>query len=149
MSQQIALPGPLADGCGPYSRPACPARRRHRTGGEHPRPAQAYRFGRAAWGLQFHVQVTAGTVGKWAGVSAYNRAFEELFADRILPFDTAAARRGGALAAKARAAGRGFPVPDGYIAAIAAARNFAVASRDTSAFAAAGLPVVDPWTASA
>lgn len=73
----------------------------------------------------------------------------ELFADRILPFDTAAARRYADLAAKARAAGRGFPTPDGYIAAIAAARDLAVASRDTSAFTAAGLTVIDPWAGSA
>ena len=71
----------------------------------------------------------------------------ELFAARILSFDTEAARRYGDLAVKARAAGKGFPTPDGYIAAIADAHGFAVASRDTSAFAAAGLTVIDPWTA--
>ena len=70
----------------------------------------------------------------------------ELFADRILSFDTEPARRYADLAIQARAAGRGFPTPDGYIAAIAAARGFAVASRDTSAFMAAGLRVIDPWT---
>lgn len=70
----------------------------------------------------------------------------ELFAERILPFDTGAARRYADLAVKARAAGRGFPTPDGYIAAIAADHGFAVASRDTSAFTAAGLTVLDPWT---
>ena len=37
-------------------------------------------------------------------------------------------------------------MPDGNIAAIAAAHGFAVASRDTSAFTAAGLTVIDPWT---
>jgi predicted nucleic acid-binding protein len=73
----------------------------------------------------------------------------DLFGARILPFDTEAARRYGELAAGARAAGRGFPTPDGYIAAIAASRGFAVASRDTAAFAAAGLVVIDPWSASA
>ena len=66
----------------------------------------------------------------------------ELFAGRILPFDTDAA-----LAVRARAAGRGFPTPDGYIAAIAAARGYAVASRDTIAFVAARLTVIDPWAA--
>ena len=71
----------------------------------------------------------------------------ELFADRILPFDISAARRYAVLAVKARAAGKGFPTPDGYIAAIAASHDFAVASRDTSAFTAAGLIVIDPWTA--
>ncbi|GLH82305.1 VapC ribonuclease Y4jK [Bradyrhizobium sp. SSBR45G] len=70
----------------------------------------------------------------------------ELFGTRILPFDTGAARRYAELAVKARAAGKGFPTPDGYIAAIAAAHDFAVASRDTSAFTAAGLTVIDPWT---
>jgi toxin FitB len=70
----------------------------------------------------------------------------ELFEARILPFDTEAARRYAALAVKARAAGKGFPTPDGYIAAIAAAHGFAVASRDTSPFAAAGLAVIDPWS---
>ena len=70
----------------------------------------------------------------------------ELFTARILPFDVEAARRYANLAVKARAAGRGFPTPDGYIAAIAAAHGFAVASRDTSAFAAAGLTVIDPWS---
>ena len=69
----------------------------------------------------------------------------QLFAPRILPFDTAAAQRYADLAVKARAAGKGFPMPDGYIAAIAAAHRFAVASRDTSAFKAAGLTVMDPW----
>lgn len=71
----------------------------------------------------------------------------ELFANRILPFDTSAARRYSELAVRARAAGKGFPAPDGYIAAIAAAHGFLVASRDTSAFAAAGLTMIDPWTA--
>ena len=73
----------------------------------------------------------------------------ELFGTRILPFDTTAARRYAELAVRARAAGKGFPTPDGYIAAIAAAHDFAVASRDTSAFTAAGLTVIDPWTEAA
>jgi predicted nucleic acid-binding protein len=71
----------------------------------------------------------------------------ELFADRVLPFDIDAARHYADLAVKARAAGRGFPTPDGYIAAIAAAKGFVVATRDTSAFDAANLEVIDPWKA--
>ncbi len=72
----------------------------------------------------------------------------ELFADRVLPFDTEAARRYAVLAVKVRSAGKGFPTPDGYIAAIAASRGFAVASRDTEAFMAAGIVVIDPWKGS-
>jgi predicted nucleic acid-binding protein len=71
----------------------------------------------------------------------------ELFADRILPFDIGAARHYADLAVKARAAGKGFPTPDGYIAAIAASKGFVVATRDTSAFDAAGVEVIDPWKA--
>ncbi|WP_066776126.1 type II toxin-antitoxin system VapC family toxin [Sphingomonas sp. CCH5-D11] len=92
-------------------------------------------------------------IGALAGGKRKDRLAEalegvmELFADRILPFDTGAARRYADLAVKARTAGKGFPTPDGYIAAIAAARDFVVATRDTSAFDAAGLEVIDPWTA--
>lgn len=71
----------------------------------------------------------------------------DLFADRIVSFDTEAARRYGELAAAARSAGKGFPTPDGYIAATAASRGFAVATRDASAFSAAGVAVIDPWKA--
>lgn len=70
-----------------------------------------------------------------------------LFAARILPFDIDAARHYADVAVKARAAGKGFPTPDGYIAAIAASKGFVVATRDTSAFDAAGVEVIDPWKA--
>ncbi|MFQ6162369.1 type II toxin-antitoxin system VapC family toxin [Sinorhizobium meliloti] len=69
----------------------------------------------------------------------------ELFGDRVLPFDIGAARYYAGLAVTARAAGKGFPTPDGYIAAIAASRGFTVATRDISPFEAAGLTVVNPW----
>jgi predicted nucleic acid-binding protein len=71
----------------------------------------------------------------------------ELFADRILPFDIDAAPHYADFAVKARVAGKGFPTPDGYIAAIAASKGFVVATRDTSAFDAAGVEVIDPWKA--
>jgi len=70
-----------------------------------------------------------------------------LFAARILPFDIDAARHYADVAVKARAAGKGFPTPDGYIAAIAASKGFVVATRETSAFDAAGVEVIDPWKA--
>ena len=70
-----------------------------------------------------------------------------LFEDRVLAFDTAAARRYADLAVTARAAGKGFPTPDGYIAAIAKARGFTVATRDVAPFKAVGLNVINPWEA--
>ncbi|KAF3997291.1 type II toxin-antitoxin system VapC family toxin [Glaciimonas immobilis] len=68
-----------------------------------------------------------------------------LFRDRGLPFDTDAARHYAKLAVTAKVAGRGFPTPDGYIAAIAASRGFIVASRDTAPYEAASVTVINPW----
>jgi predicted nucleic acid-binding protein len=68
-----------------------------------------------------------------------------LFAGRVLPFDLPATAAYAELMATARATGAAIGTADGYIAATAAAANMAVASRDTSPFRAAGLPVVDPW----
>jgi predicted nucleic acid-binding protein len=68
-----------------------------------------------------------------------------LFRDRILPFDTDAARHYANLASIARSNGRGFPTPDGYIAAIAASRSYIVASRDTAPYEAAEVSIINPW----
>jgi len=70
-----------------------------------------------------------------------------LFRDRVLPFDVDAARHYAHLAVLARTGGRGFPTPDGYVAAIASSRGFIVASRDTAPYAAAGVTVINPWQA--
>ncbi|EHD22404.1 PilT protein domain protein [Brenneria sp. EniD312] len=69
----------------------------------------------------------------------------DLFRERILPFDTDAARYYTDLVVTAKNGGRGFPTPDGYIAAIAASRKFIVASRDTSPYEAGGVKVLNPW----
>lgn len=71
----------------------------------------------------------------------------ELFRGRILSFDADAAHKYAELAMKARTAGRGFPVPDGYIAAIAVSQGYQVASRDMAPFEAANVKVINPWEA--
>ena len=71
---------------------------------------------------------------------------ERLFVGRVLPFDTPAATAYAELATIARSGGRGFPTPDGYIAAIAASRGFSVATRDVAPFQAAGVERIDPWS---
>jgi toxin FitB len=68
-----------------------------------------------------------------------------LFEGRILPFDSQAAEAYGVLATRAREKGKGFPTPDGYIAAIATSRGFAVATRDSAPFIAGDVPVINPW----
>lgn len=70
-----------------------------------------------------------------------------MFGDRVLPFDTAAASVYADRAVMARAAGKGLPLPDGYIAAIAASRQWLVATRDTAPYEAAAVKVINPWAA--
>ena len=71
--------------------------------------------------------------------------YEQIVTFNQVPFDVDAARHYAELAVTARAAGRGFPTPDGYIAAIAASRGFIVASRDTAPYEAAKVTVINPW----
>jgi len=68
-----------------------------------------------------------------------------LFAGRILPFDLSASQTYAELMSTARAAGMAIGAADGYIAATAAANKMAVTTRDTAAFEAAGVPVINPW----
>lgn len=68
-----------------------------------------------------------------------------LFAGRVLPFDLACTQSYAALMAKSRSAGLAIATADGYIAAIAAANGFAVATRNTHPFEAAGVTVINPW----
>jgi predicted nucleic acid-binding protein len=69
-----------------------------------------------------------------------------LFAGRILSFDAPASDAYATLRSRARAAGKAIAPADGYIAGIAAIHGFAVATRDTSPFEAAGVAVINPWT---
>lgn len=70
-----------------------------------------------------------------------------LFPGRILAFDQDAARRYAEMAVTARAVGRPLPTTGGYIAATAASRSFAVATRNTAHFADTGVELIDPWKA--
>jgi len=68
-----------------------------------------------------------------------------LFAGRILPFDSSAAREFARIVADRRRLGRPIDSFDAQIAAIARARNMSLATRDTQDFADAGVPLIDPW----
>lgn len=70
-----------------------------------------------------------------------------MFAGRILSFDLACTQAYADLIGKARTAGLAIAAADGYIAAIASANKFTVATRDTSPFEAAGVAVLNPWEA--
>ena len=68
-----------------------------------------------------------------------------LFPGRVLPFDQDAARRYADMAVTARAADRPLSTADGYLAATAAARGFAVATRNVKDFGDTGVGLIDPW----
>lgn len=69
------------------------------------------------------------------------------FTARVLPFDLDASQAYADLMARARTEGKAISQADGYIAAIANARGFTVATRDVAPFQAAGLNVINPWEA--
>ena len=79
--------------------------------------------------------------------AAAERAFGVLFAERILPFDSAAAREFAVIAADRRAAGRPISQADCQIAAIARSRGARVATRNVDDFAGCGVEVMNPWSA--
>lgn len=68
-----------------------------------------------------------------------------LFAGRVLPFDLACTQAYATLMSKTRSAGLAIATADGYIAAMAAANGFTVATRDTRPFEAARVAVINPW----
>ena len=68
-----------------------------------------------------------------------------MFANRVLSFDMACTKTYAELLAKSRAAGLAIETADAFIAAVALANGFTVATRDTSPFEAAGLNVINPW----
>lgn len=68
-----------------------------------------------------------------------------LFNGRILGFDIAAASAYAEIRVRTRKAGKTLGAADSYIAATVAAHGFAIATRDTAPFEAAGIAVIDPW----
>jgi toxin FitB len=78
--------------------------------------------------------------------AALGEQIVRLFGDRIIPFDVAAAEAYAKVVTRARRQGHAIAVADGQIAAIAAARNLSMATRDEAPFHAAGLIVINPWS---
>lgn len=67
------------------------------------------------------------------------------FGNRILPFDSDAAHACAIIAAHRRSIGRVVGQSDTQIAAIAIARNMAIATRNVRHFTDCGVELVNPW----
>jgi predicted nucleic acid-binding protein len=72
-------------------------------------------------------------------------AMLRLFAGRILPFDSLAAREFAVIVAGRRRLGRPINDFDAQIAAIARAHEMSLATRDAQGFAETGVRIIDPW----
>ena len=71
----------------------------------------------------------------------------DALADRVLPFDSGAARENAYIAAIRRSVGRIVKPADLQIAAIARSRGLAVATRNVRGFKDTGVEIVNPWAA--
>jgi len=78
---------------------------------------------------------------------ALDAMFDQDFADRLLPFDSAAAQAYAMVVVSRRAKGRPISQFDAQIAAIALHRQCAVVTRNVSDFADCHVTVIDPWQA--
>ena len=76
---------------------------------------------------------------------AAEATFREDFADRILPFDSEAAREFARIIAARRKLGRPISQPDAQIAAIARNYGALLATRNTDDFEYCGVRLVNPW----
>lgn len=74
-----------------------------------------------------------------------NDVINHLFAMRILSFDHASAINYAKLMTRAGSTGHIITMGDGQIASIAETHHFAVVTRDTKPFIAAGLTVINPF----
>ena len=96
--------------------------------------------------LRYGVAIMPAGRRRAALASAIDAILLEDFAERILPFNSGAARAYAEIASGRRYAGRLVGEADCQIAAIALARGMAVATRNVRDFEDTGIEVVDPWT---
>ncbi len=94
--------------------------------------------------LRYGVAVLPAGRRRDALALAIEAILREDFEDRVLPFDSAAAREYADIAAS-RAAGRHVALADCQIAAIARSRSLTIATRNVRHFADMGIELVDPW----
>lgn len=79
-------------------------------------------------------------------LSAIDAILREDFVNRILPFDSHAAREFADIVVARRSAGRTVAPSDCRIAAIARSRDMTVVTRNVRHFAHMDIEVVNPWT---
>lgn len=92
--------------------------------------------------------VAAMPVGKRRGLreAEISEMLNEDFADRILVYDSRAARAYAEIEAHRRSIGRPIAIFDCQIAAIAKVHGFKLATRNVADFEECGFEIINPWT---
>ena len=96
--------------------------------------------------VRFGLEILASGRRRRSLEEAFDKALQEDFEGRVIPFDEIAAHWAGRIAAKQRRLGRGIEIRDVQIAGIATARKAAIATRNIRHFAGLGLELIDPWS---
>lgn len=88
-----------------------------------------------------------GETRRAEGLRGFLTRVERQFRGRVLPVDRDVAHAWAALTAAALREGRALGYADSLIAATARSHDLTVVTRNTGDFAAAGVPLLDPWDA--
>jgi hypothetical protein len=96
--------------------------------------------------VQFGIALLALGARRTRLERAFELVMNQLNEDRIVPYETSAAKETATLMANRRRAGREGELRDSMIAGIAIARGATLATRNIRHFADLPVPVVNPWT---
>ena len=96
--------------------------------------------------LRYGVAILPSGRHQTARASAIEAIQREDFHERVLPFDSEAARAYADIAALRRSAGLSIAPSECQIPAIARSRGMALVTRNVRDFKGVGLELVDPWT---
>ena len=96
--------------------------------------------------VQFGLEILTAGRRRRLLEAAFIAALKEDFEGRVLPFDQAAAKAAGSIAAERRRTGRTVEIRDVQIAGIAKARKAAIATRNLRHFEGFGVDLLDPWS---
>ncbi len=95
--------------------------------------------------LRYGAAILAAGRRRESLIAHIERTLRDAFDNRILPFDSAAARAYADIAAFRRSIGRPIQAADCQIAAIARTKDLAVATRNVRDFEVIGVEVINPW----
>lgn len=108
-------------------------------------PAELYLTAVVEAELRFGVLLLPDSRRKRDLGDALEAMLTEDFYDRILPFDSASARFYAEIASDRQRGGKAVKEADCQIAAIAASRGAALATRNVKDFLGAGIDILNPW----